>query len=47
MENEGITDLGKLSRKEYRKMKTDSIKKDCFNIIDGDFVEMFLLLESK
>lgn len=47
MEKEGITDLGKLSRKGFRTVKTDSLKRESFNIIDGDFIEMFLELESK
>lgn len=47
MEKEGITDLGKLSRKGFRSVKTDSVKRECTNFIDGDFIEMFLGLEAK
>jgi hypothetical protein len=30
-----------------RSAKTDSLKKESFNIIDGDFVEMFLGMDGK
>ena len=47
MEKEGITNFGKMSRKDYRTVKIDSLKKECFNIIDGNFLEYFLDIEGK
>jgi len=40
-----LQEFGKISRRAFRRAKTDSLKKDAFNIIDGDFIEYFLMLD--
>lgn len=47
MEKEGISNFGRMTRKDYRKAKTDSLQKECFNIIDGTFLEYFLDIDVK
>jgi hypothetical protein len=42
-----LQDIGNIPRSEYRKVKTDSLKRDSFNIIDGDYLEHFLHLDNK
>ena len=47
MDKKGITDFCKLPRKNFRQVKIESLKTDSFNILDGDYIELFLSLEHK
>jgi hypothetical protein len=42
IEKNHLSDYGKLSRKDYRRAKTDSLKKETTNFIDGYYVEDFI-----
>ena len=48
MEKEGITNFGKISRKDFRTAKTDSFScGERRNVIDGNFIEILLDIDAK
>lgn len=47
MERLELNFYGKLARNTFRLAKTESIKQEATHIIDGDYVESFLVLDQK
>jgi len=47
MEKLDLNYYGKLSRVAYRSAKTESLKQEATNIIDGDYVQNYLDSEIK